>query len=100
MFLPSLAISDAPVSLSDDTYKEHLGVIIIEVNWGRVWKCGQFENAQLQAHTFTKSPINGTGSVSLELETPSKLFVEKEFVPQAFVVQPCEYVLNRNVAVA
>lgn len=67
---------------------------MIQVNWGRTWKCGQFENAQLQALTFTKSPVDAPKSVSLDLETPSKLFVDNKFLPYAFVIQPGEYVLT------
>ncbi len=92
--LPALAIAAEPVSLSADTYKSDLGVLIIQVNWGRTWKCGQFENAQLQALTFTKSPIETSESVTLALETPSKLFVDNQYLPHAFVVQPGEYVLT------
>lgn len=85
---------DGPVSLSEGTYKADLGVLIIQVNWGRVWKCGQFENAQLQALTFTKSPIDTPEPVSLAFETPSKLLVDNKFLPYAFVIQPGEYVLT------
>ena len=92
--LPMLAVAAEPVSLSADTYKADLGVLIIQVNWGRTWKCGQFENAQLQALTFTKSPIDTPESVSLDLETPSKLSVDNKFLPYAFVIQPGEYVLT------
>lgn len=91
---PALAIAAEPVNLSADTYKSDLGVLIIQVNWGRTWKCGQFENAQLQALTFTKSPTEASESVSLDLETPSKLFVDNKYLPYAFVVQPGEYVLT------
>lgn len=92
--LPALAIAAEPVNLSADTYKSDLGVLIIQVNWGRTWKCGQFENAQLQALTFTKSPIETSEPVTLDLETPSKLFVDNQYLPYAFVIQPGEYVLT------
>jgi hypothetical protein len=92
--LPSLVVAAEPVNLSEETYKSGLGVIIVQMNWGRAWKCGQYENAQLQALTFTKSPIDGLEQVSLALETPSKLFVDNKFLPYAFVVQPGEYVLT------
>ena len=94
MALPSHVIAAEPVNLNDTNYKADLGVIIVEINWGRVWKCGQYENTQLEALTFTKSPINSPEQVSLELETPSKLFVDNKFLPYAFVVQPGEYVLT------
>jgi len=94
VLLPALVIAAEPVILSADSYKTDLGVLIIQVNWGRVWKCGQFENAQLQALTFTKSPVDTLKPVSLDLETPSKLFVDNKFLPYAFVIQPSEYVLT------
>ena len=92
--LPSLIIAAEPVGLNEETYKTNLGVIIIQVNWGRTWKCGQFENAQLQALTFTKSPFNKSNETSLELKTHSKLFVDNKFLPYAYVVQPGEYILT------
>lgn len=92
--LPTLVIAEEPVSLSVDAYKPDLGVLIIQVNWGRAWKCGQFENAQLQAITFTKFPIDAPASLSLDLETPSKLFVDNTYLPYALVIQPGEYVLT------
>jgi hypothetical protein len=88
------AIAAEPVSLSETTYQTDLGVILIQVNWGRSWKCGAYENAQLQALTFTRSPIGSPEPVSLELKTPSKLFVNQQFLPYAYVVQPGEYVLT------
>jgi len=92
--LPFLAFATEPVDLKKSTYKPNLGVIIIQVNWGRTWKCGQYENAQLQALTFTKSPIDGPKPVSLEVKTPSKLFVDNEYLPYAYVLQPGEYILT------
>lgn len=92
--LPTLVVAAEPVNLSADTYKSNLGVLMIQVNWGRTWKCGQFENAQLQALTFTKSPVDTPKPVSLDLETPSKLLVDNKFLPYAFIIQPGEYVLT------
>jgi len=92
--LPSFVFSAEPVTLGEDSYKADLGVIIIQINWGRTWKCGSYENAQLQALAFTKSPIDSRDPVLLELETPSKLFVDNKFLPYAYVVQPGEYVLT------
>jgi hypothetical protein len=92
--LPALAGAAEPVNLEADSYKTDLGILIIQVNWGRTWKCGQFENAQLQALTFTKSPVDAPKPLSLDLETPSKLSVDNKFLPYAFVIQPGEYVLT------
>lgn len=92
--LPTLVAAAEPVSFTESTYKADLGVLIIQVNWGRTWKCGQFENAQLQALTFTKSPTDTPEPISLDLVTPSKLFVDNKFLPYAFVIQPGEYALT------
>lgn len=92
--LPTLVVAAEPVNLSEDTYKPDQGVIIVQMNWGRYWKCGQYDNAQLQALTFTKSPVDSPEAVSLELETPSRLFSDNKFLPYAFVIQPGEYVLT------
>lgn len=91
---PSLVMAAEPVELRESTYKTDLGVIIVQVNWGRTWNCGEFENAQLQELTFTKSPIDNPNEISLDLKTHSKLFVEDEFLPYAYVVQPGEYQLT------
>lgn len=92
--LPSLVIAAEPADLDEATYRADLGVILIQINWGRTWNCGQYENAQLQALTFTKSPADRPDGVSLELETPSRLFVDNEFLSYAYVVQPGDYLLT------
>lgn len=92
--LPLLVFAAEPVKLSAGVYKSDLGIIIVQINWGRTWKCGHYENAQLQALTFTKSPVDSKEPVLLELETPSKLFVDNKFVPYVFLIQPGEYILT------
>ena len=91
---PLGALAAEPVNLAEDTYKSDLGVIVLQVNWGRIWKCNKFENVQLQAMTFSRSPVDHRESISLELETPSKLFVDNKYLPYALVVQPGEYLLT------
>lgn len=91
---PHLAAAAEPIKLRANTYKPDLGILIIQLNWGRVWKCGQFENAQLQALTFKRGSLNSPDAHPLELETPSKLFVDNKFLPYALVVQPGEYTLT------
>ena len=91
---PSLVFAAEPIDLNEKSYKTKLGIIMTQVNWGRSWKCGQFENAQLQALTFSKLPNGEPGEESLELGTPSRLFVDNKFLPYAYVVQPGEYFLT------
>jgi hypothetical protein len=88
------AVAAQPVILSEHTYKPDLGVILMHVNWGRTWKCGPFENAQLLALSFTRLPTEGSEPTSLELETPSRLLVDNKFLQYAYVVQPGEYAIS------
>ncbi len=92
--LPSIVVAAEPVNLTETTYKSELGIIILQVNWGRTWKCGPNENAQLEALTFTKSPVDDPHPLSLELETPAKVFVDSKFLPYVYVVNPGEYVMT------
>jgi len=91
---PMFVVAAEPVELNKETFSTKQAVIIIQVNWGRTWKCGRFENAQLQALTFAQSSDDSSEGISLELETPSKLFVDNKFLPYAYVVQPGEYFLT------
>lgn len=91
---PIFTIAAEPVKLDKSTYNPDLGVMIVQVNWGRMWKCGQYENAQLQALSFTQSPADSSNPITLDLKAPSRLFVDNKFLPYAFVVQPGEYVLT------
>ncbi len=89
--LPSFVAAIEPTALSKDTYKTELGVIVLQVNWGQTWDCGQFENAQLQALTF--SQIGKSGGTSLELK-PSSIFSKNVFIPYAYIVPPGKYFLT------
>lgn len=73
-----------------------LGVILFEINWGRSWNCGDYENAQLQRLTFTaRSETSGRfAGTKLNFETPSRLFVDNVFTPMAIMVEPGTYALT------
>lgn len=94
-----VAHAEEPVKLSDKTFREAFGqqgLIILEVNWGRHWNCGEYENVQLQRLSFSRYE-NGaviTDVPSLDLSTPSKLFVEDEFTPYALLVEPGTWALT------
>jgi hypothetical protein len=83
-----------PVALSNSTYKSEGAVVTLAINWGRSWKCGPYENAQLQALTFRRTDSNASSSTSLGLKAPSKLLVDNKFIPYAYVIEPGEYVLT------
>jgi len=89
--LPALAAE--PLDAKGWAAGEH-GVVILQVNWGRQWGCGGFENAQLVRLRFDQlSPPTGQTPDSLELETPSMVRVDDRFEAYAFLLRPGRYAL-------
>ena len=72
-------------------------VVIISVNWGRRWKCGAFENAQLMSVAFdllAPQVAEGQRPADLILNSPSRLMVKPVYLPYALLVDPGEYALS------
>jgi len=78
-------------------HKDTLGVVILDVNWGRRWDCGGYDNAQLINLTFELIPTATDRSrdkySSVVLKTPSRLFVDSEYRSYGFMVRPGQYAL-------
>jgi len=77
--------------------KEKFGVVLLDARWGRQWKCGKYENAQLISFSFDKpSPIARPidDSADITVGTTSLLAVSPKFESYALVVPPGEYVLS------
>jgi len=91
---PLVASAGDITALTQSTFKANRGVVLLQVNWGRKWPCGKFENAQIEALTFTQWPPAASTPVVLSLETPSRLMVDNSFVPYALVVAPGQYALS------
>lgn len=73
------------------------GVVLVSTNWGRKWRCGKFENAQLRSLAFDKSdrPKNGNDAQpDLLLEDTSILPASPRFINHAFIVEPGEYLMS------
>lgn len=85
------SMANAPVPLSQASYSSLMGVVLLQVNWGRSWQCGQYQNVQIQMLEFTHTEA---ANIVFELRTPSKLQVNDEFVPYALVVAPGQYQLT------
>jgi hypothetical protein len=61
-----LAICSREAAASEDQSREatsqahlsspHLGVVLLDVNWGRRWGCGDFQNAELRQLSFDRVP--------------------------------------------
>jgi hypothetical protein len=97
LFVPVFA-NDLP-ELTEASYAESAtskGVVLVQVNWGRQWKCGGFDNAQLQRLTFSRLPLpkGAAPSVDLEFSIPSTLFAKNVFIPHALLLEPGEYALT------
>jgi hypothetical protein len=89
----------AQVPLSADTFRQSgsdKGMVILQVNWGRYWKCGPYENAQLQRLAFRRitgnndSPARG----DWELSPSSSLIAKPSFEPYVMLLEPGQYALS------
>ncbi len=77
--------------------KETNGVVLLDVNWGRRWGCGNHENAQLISLAFDKLPmknIKKEAEPSLVLHSPSRLLVDPVFSNYGFSLKPGEYAIS------
>jgi hypothetical protein len=89
----------AQVPLSEGAFRETgaaKSTVIVQVNWGRYWKCGSYENAQLQKLAFRR--INRVDDASVkndwELAPSSILGAKPTFEPYAVLLDPGEYALS------
>ena len=71
-----------------------LGVIILEVNWGRQWNCDVYENVQIQKLEFSSFPASENARHEIRLRTPSKLTSDDAYVPIAMLVEPETYAIT------
>ncbi len=73
------------------------GVVLVSANWGRKWKCGRYENAQLKSLSFDKSGVPKEGAdtgADIVLEGSSFFADPPKFVNYAYIVEPGEYLLS------
>jgi hypothetical protein len=89
---------EAQVPLSEHAYMRSgstKGTVILQVNWGRYWGCGPYENAQLQRLAFRRLSENGQPSDNdWELSPTSTLLVKSSFEPYIVLLEPGEYALS------
>lgn len=77
--------------------KNSNGVILLDVNWGRSWSCGGFENAQLISWAFDKLPIidwSNEAIPNIVLKSPSRINVAQKFINYAYTIPAGEYALS------
>ncbi len=73
-------------------------VVVFDVNWGRHWNCGGYENAELMKLEFdriTGVPKAADAKADFIVDGPSRLTRTLRFLNYAFILPPGEYVLSR-----
>ena len=73
------------------------GVVLMDINWGRLWGCGDHENAQLIGLAFDKLPmlnISNDAEPSFVVKSPARLMVDPVFINYAFLLEPGEYAIS------
>lgn len=97
---PAVAVAaDEATAESFAAAKSGKGLVLMDVFWARVWRCGRYENAQIRSLVFERGPLGESttpvaASALLTLENPSRLAPPKNFVPYAFLVEPGDYHLT------
>ncbi len=77
--------------------KGDIGVVLMDINWGRRWGCGSHENAQLISLAFDKLPVESTNNEiqpSLVIHSPSRLMVDPVFINYAYALEPGVYAIS------
>ena len=93
------AMAADPVELTEKAYAaegQRKGTILLQVNWGRTWHCGKYENAQLQQLSFSKLPFEPAekGTKDVRLSGGPKLLAGNVFQPYALLIEPGEYAIS------
>ncbi|HEC59993.1 hypothetical protein LCGC14_0751770 [marine sediment metagenome] len=89
--------SDAITKANYNQNKKNNGVILLDVNWGRVWSCGGYENAQLISLAFDKLPIidaSNEAVPNIVLQSPSRINPAEKFMNYAYSIPAGEYALS------
>jgi hypothetical protein len=95
--LDASGASSEATAESVERYRGTRGVVLLDVNWGRRWRCGSFENAELRRLSFDRLPLTKSSDdtvADLTLEEAPSLFTRSTFVNYAVIVEPGEYVLT------
>ncbi len=82
---------------SFEKQKTSHGTVLLQVMWGRVWKCGEYENAQIVSFSFDKLPRSqklDDDKSDVEIKSTGELFTDKIYNPLAFQVPSGEYSLS------
>jgi len=72
-------------------------VVVFDVNWGRRWNCGGYENAELMKLEFDRiagPPKAADSKADFIVDGPSRLTRTLRFLTYAFILPPGEYALS------
>ena len=97
--IPFGAGAAEPELLSADSFAEfgdHRGVVLLGINWNRMWDCGGYENAQLHEMSFRLlKPGDADGANStLDFRIPRRLPQSDYFTEYEILLTPGEYALS------
>jgi hypothetical protein len=73
------------------------GVVVFDVNWGRYWNCGGYENAELMKLEFDRLPADKKfpgENGDLIVEGPMRITRTLRFLNYAYLLPPGEYALS------
>lgn len=105
LFLALIVSSAAaePIAIREVTKKTYQdgiadnAVVVFDVNWGRHWNCGGFENAELMKLEFDRiggPPKAADAKADFVVTGPSRLTRTLRFLNYAFILPPGEYALS------
>lgn len=101
--LIATAVAAEPVVVREVTRKAYQAgiadnaVVVFDVNWGRRWNCGGYENAELMRIEFDR--ITGESKApgakaDFVVTGPWRLIRERRFLNYAFILPPGTYALS------
>lgn len=93
-------VSSTP-NINEATYKKDKatkGTVILGVNWGRIWKCGEYDNAQLLSFGFDHLPaksLSDDSKFDVILYNPSVMTSMPRYITYALQVDKGDYALSQ-----
>ena len=89
------SVESAPLNKKSFVAKGgEMGVVLLDVNWGRQWNCAGNENPhliELRFENVSREFDDNDKYAKIALKTPSRLFVNPEFHNYGFLLRPGTY---------
>ena len=99
LVIPLVAGGEEPERLTADSFArfgDQRGVVLIGINWNRMWDCGGYENAQLHRISFLRLQQDGGEQLThiLDFTVPRRLPKTDYFTEYRVLLDPGEYALS------